>query len=261
MTRLVLGGAGADNHTMDHEDAARYAETTGELLVRLREQADEADAWSRWEIGDEGDFQANRHLLELLHAEHPDDVVFSEESADDRRRLDADRVWIIDPLDGTREFTEPGRVDWAVHVALWERGCGITAGAVALPALAIVAATANPPTVPPRVDRPPRIVVSRTRPPMSAHWVARALDGELVPMGSAGAKTMAVVLGDADAYVHSGGQYEWDSAAPTVVAATGGFHVSRLDGSPLEYNRADPYVPDLLVCRPELADAVLAAVR
>jgi 3'(2'), 5'-bisphosphate nucleotidase len=243
----------------DHDDAARYAAAAGELLLDLRAQADEADNWARWSLGDSGDMLANRQLLEMLHDEHPDDRVLSEESADDPRRLDAERVWIVDPLDGTREFTEPGRRDWAVHVALWERGRGLTAGAVALPALGLLLSTGVPPVVPPADGRRPRIIVSRSRAPAAARRVAEALDGDLVYLGSAGAKAMAVVLGEVDAYVHSGGQYEWDSAAPAVVATAAGLHTSRLDGSPLVYNRPDPWLPDLIVCRAELATDVVAA--
>ncbi|MEX0666153.1 MAG: 3'(2'),5'-bisphosphate nucleotidase CysQ [Acidimicrobiia bacterium] len=242
----------------DHDDAARYAATAGARLLELRAQ-DNRDEWRRYALGDAGDLAANRQLLELLHAEHPDDAVLSEESADDLGRLDADRVWIVDPLDGTREFTEAGRSDWAVHVALWERGVGVRVGAVALPARQRVLSTAEPPIVPASTDRPPRVVVSRTRPPTAARKVAAALDGELVAMGSAGAKAMAVVTGEVDAYVHAGGQYEWDSAAPVAVAAAAGLHVSRLDGSQLEYNQRDPWLPDLIVCRLDLAEAIVAA--
>lgn len=243
----------------DHDDAARYAADAGALLLDLRARGERDDDRRNSALGDAGDVGANRRLLELLHAEHPDDPVLSEESADDPRRHDADRVWIVDPLDGTREFTESGRTDWAVHVALWERGRGLTAGAVALPAQQRVLSTADPPTVPDAGNRRLRVVVSRTRPPPAARRVAAALDAELVALGSAGAKAMAVVTGDVDAYVHAGGQYEWDSAAPAAVAAAAGLHVSRLDGSPLQYNRADPWLPDLVVCRRELADAIIAA--
>jgi 3'(2'), 5'-bisphosphate nucleotidase len=189
---------------------------------------------------------------------HPEDAVLSEEGVDDPVRLGAARVWIVDPLDGTREFGEPPRTDWAVHVALVIRG-GPVAGAVALPARGLVLSTASPPRLPPAVERA-RVVVSRTRPPASAQQLVNALHAELVPMGSAGAKAMAVVLGDADIYAHSGGQYEWDSAAPVAVAASAGLHVSRLDGSPLRYNQRDAWLPDLLICRPELAQPVLAAL-
>jgi len=243
----------------DHDDAARYAAEAGALLLELRERG-ESDDWSRWSLGDAADVLANRRLLELLRDEHPGDRVLSEESADDPRRVDAARVWIVDPLDGTREYTERGRTDWAVHVALWERGRGLVAGAVALPAQGRVLTTGAPPSVPAPDGRPARVVVSRTRPPAAAHRVAHALDAELVGMGSAGAKAMAVVDGAVDAYVHAGGQYEWDSAAPAAVAAAAGLHVSRLDGSPLEYNRRDPWLPDLVVCRADLAGTVLAAV-
>ena len=240
--------------TDDHADAARYAQSAGEVLLALRDD----DSRPPWALGDAGDAVANRHLLDLIHAEHPHARVLSEESADDRRRLEADRVWIIDPLDGTREYTEPGRTDWAVHVALWERGQGLTAGAVALPAVGIVLSTGEPPVVPPIDGRPIRIVVSRSRAPAVALRVAAGLDAELVHLGSAGAKTMAVVLGHVDAYVHGGGQYEWDSAAPAVVAQSAGLFTSRLDGSPLEYNQSSPWLPDLVVCRPELAERVLS---
>jgi 3'(2'), 5'-bisphosphate nucleotidase len=237
----------------DHEDAGRYAAAAGAQLVELR--AGGAD--DGWRLGDRGDEAANRCLLGLLAAEHGDDAVLSEESADDRRRLAADRVWIVDPLDGTREFSEPGRTDWAVHVALWERGVGVRVGAVALPAQDRLLSTASPPRLPAPRPGPDRVVVSRTRPPAIARRVADRLGAELVTMGSAGAKAMAVVLGDVDAYVHDGGQHEWDSAAPAAVARAAGLHVSRLDGAPLAYNRADPWLPDLLVCRPELAAPIL----
>jgi 3'(2'), 5'-bisphosphate nucleotidase len=193
-----------------------------------------------------------------LQTDHPDDAVLSEESADDPARLTARRVWIVDPLDGTREYTESGRVDWAVHVALWVRDEGLRAGAVALPAQSRVCSTGAPPAALAAAHAPPRVVVSRSRPPEVADRVALALGAELVPLGSAGAKAIAVVIGDADAYVHAGGQYEWDSAAPAAVAHAAGLHVSRLDGAPLEYNQPNPWLPDLLICRRELAAAVLA---
>ena len=172
-------------------------------------------------------------------------------------RLGAERVWIVDPLDGTREFSEPPRGDWAVHVALVVRGV-LVAGAVALPAQGITLGTGTPPPMPAPPPERPRVIVSRSRPPAIALAVAEALGADLVEMGSAGAKAAAVVMGAADVYPHAGGQYEWDSAAPVAVAAAAGLHTSRLDGSPLVYNRPDPYLPDLLVCRVELADDVLA---
>ncbi len=194
--------------------------------------------------------------MESLAVERPDDAVLSEEGADNPVRLRADRVWIVDPLDGTREFSELGRDDWAVHVALWQSG-ELVAGAVALPAQGITLAT---PTVsaPAPAPEAPRIVVSRTRPPAIALAVRDALNGTLVEMGSAGAKVAAVVQGLADVYVHAGGQYEWDSAAPVAVARAAGLHTSRIDGSELAYNRPDPLLPDLVVCRREFAEAVLA---
>jgi 3'(2'), 5'-bisphosphate nucleotidase len=206
-----------------------------------------------------GDAESHRFLVAELARLRPGDAVLSEEGADDAARLDAERVWIVDPLDGTREFSELDRSDWAVHVALWERG-ELTAGAVALPALGTTLGTADPPVLPDRADGPLRLLVSRTRPPALVEELARVLDGELVPMGSAGAKAMAVVRGEADVYVHGGGQYEWDSAAPVAVARAAGLHTSRLDGSPLIYNRSDPWLPDLLVCRPELADRLLRSL-
>jgi 3'(2'), 5'-bisphosphate nucleotidase len=235
----------------DHLDAARYARSAGEVLVTLRDLHTEPG------LGDAGDAVANEHILGLIRADHPDDLVLSEESADDPRRLDAERVWIIDPLDGTREYTESGRTDWAVHVALWEQGKGLTAGAVALPALGLVLSTSEPYAVPDADHRSLRVVVSRSRAPEIATRVATEIGAELVQLGSAGAKTMAVVRGDVDAYVHAGGQYEWDSAAPVAVAQAAGLHTSRLDGSPLEYNQPDPWLPDLVVCRPELASRIL----
>jgi 3'(2'), 5'-bisphosphate nucleotidase len=217
----------------DGELAERLATETGQLLVRVRGAGD-------------GDRIAQDFLAAQLKEHRPHDAVLSEEAPDDPRRLTAARVWIIDPLDGTREYGEPGRTDWAVHVALWERG-ELTAGAVALPALRQIPLTSH---------RRPRIVVSRTRPPEFARRVARAVNGVLVPMGSAGAKTMAVVRGEADAYLHAGGMYEWDSAAPVFVARAAGLHASRVDGRPLDYNQPDPWLPDLLICRPELVGAL-----
>jgi 3'(2'), 5'-bisphosphate nucleotidase len=195
-------------------------------------------------------------LMQALARERPGDAVLSEEGVDDPVRLSSERVWIVDPLDGTREFSEIGRDDWAVHVALWQRG-ELVAGAVALPAQGITLATPDV-APPPQAPAKPRIVVSRTRPPAVALAVRDALDGVLVEMGSAGAKVASVVQGVSDVYVHAGGQYEWDSAAPVAVALAAGLHTSRIDGSPLLYNQADVLLPDLVVCRPELVEAVLA---
>jgi 3'(2'), 5'-bisphosphate nucleotidase len=239
----------------DHQLAARVAEDAGRLLLELRKTSDDPAT-----LRTEGDARANVVILDALRRERPDDPILSEESADDPVRLGSSRVWIVDPLDGTREFSEQGRDDWAVHVALVVDGVAAI-GAVALPARDLVLATRPAPTIPPRADGPIRLVVSRTRPPAVTARVQAALDAELVPMGSAGAKTMAIVLGDADVYAHAGGQYQWDSAAPVAVARAAGLHTSRLDGSPLHYNEADPYLPDLLVCRPELATRVIDAAR
>ena len=209
-------------------------------------------------LGERGDADAQAAVLAVLGEHRPGDVVFSEEAADDRRRLSAERVWIIDPLDGTREYRE-GRRDWAVHVALWSAG-ELTAAAVALPGLDAVLLTDPPPVVPPTGGGRPRIAVSRTRPPSQADAAAAALGAELVPLGSAGFKTAAVVRGEADAYVHAGGMHQWDSAAPVAVARAAGLVAVRLDGSPLRYNGPEPSLPDLLVCRPELAETILTAV-
>ena len=244
----------------DHELAVRLATEAGALLVRLRAELTTTGVTGR-ELKDEGDRQAHELLMAALGESRPEDAVLSEEGTDDKARLDAERVWIIDPLDGTREFGEPPRTDWAVHVALVVRGVA-TLGAVALPALDVTLGTGpSAPSLAPPDPGPARVVVSRTRPPEAALSVAEALDGRLVEMGSAGAKAMSVVRGESDVYVHSGGQYEWDSAAPVAVAAAAGLHTSRIDGSPLIYNRDDPHLPDLLICRSEHADAVLEALR
>jgi 3'(2'), 5'-bisphosphate nucleotidase len=224
------------------------------LLVDL--QASEPDEARR---RSEGDRRANTLLLDRLAALAPGDAVLSEEAKDDLIRLGAARTWIIDPLDGTREFGE-GRTDWAVHVALVEGGVP-TAGAVALPARGLTLSTDPRPAGLGPVPSRPRIVVSRSRPPAVASAIAEALGGDLIALGSAGAKAMAVVLGEADVYAHSGGQFEWDSCAPVAVASAAGLHTSRLDGSPLVYNNADPYLPDLLICRAELAAAAIEAAR
>ena len=243
----------------DHALAASVAWEAGELLLRLRTQlvAEGVDVDT---LKNEGDRQAHDLIMTLLESRvAAGDAVLSEEGKDDEVRLGAERVWIVDPLDGTREFGEPPRSDWAVHVALVIGGAPV-AGAVALPALEMVLGSSPAPVLPPAGDGPPRVIVSRSRPPAAATWLADQMHGVLVELGSAGAKAMAVVRGEADIYAHSGGQYEWDSCAPVAVAAAAGLHTSRLDGSPLVYNNADPYLPDLLICRPELADAALAAL-
>jgi 3'(2'), 5'-bisphosphate nucleotidase len=237
----------------DHEVAARLATAAGRLLLDVRTELAGASADERKAAGDK---RSHDFLMEALAIERPGDAVLSEEGADNAVRLTAERVWIVDPLDGTREFSELGRADWAVHVALWQSG-DLVGGAVALPAQGITLAT---PTVtpPPATAGKPRIVLSRSRPPAIALAVRDALDGTLVEMGSAGAKVASVVQGLSDIYVHAGGQYEWDSAAPVAVARAAELHTSRIDGSPLAYNQPDPLLPDLVVCRPEFADAVLA---
>lgn len=239
----------------DHRIAQTLATEAGELLLGVRVR-DHADAAARRAAGDA---EAHRLLTRRLAALRPDDAVLSEEGADDPGRLRSHRVWIVDPLDGTREFGDLERLDWAVHVAVWQEG-ELVAGAVALPAEGTTLSTLDVPAAPARADGPLRLAVSRSRPPALVTGLAERLGGELVPMGSAGVKAMSVVRGLTDAYVHGGGQYEWDSAAPVAVARAAGLHTSRLDGSPLRYNQPDPYLPDLLVCRPELAGRLLTAI-
>ena len=199
--------------------------------------------------------------MRLLAEHRPEDAVLSEEGKDDKARLSADRAWIVDPLDGTREFSEPPRDDWAVHVALWARAEGdLVAGAVAQPGMGRTFHTGEPAQVPVRTSERPRIAVSRTRPPAFVQALAEEIGAELVPMGSAGAKVISVVRDVSDAYVHAGGQYEWDSAAPVAVARAAGLHTSRIDGAELVYNQAEVLLPDLVVCRPELAEPILEFV-
>ena len=235
----------------DAELAADLAEQAGRLLLAVR---DEVGHDFPSALGDAGDVRANALLIDRLRAERPGDAVLSEEAHDDLRRLRSDRVWIIDPVDGTREYGEE-RTDWAVHVALAIDGKP-EIGAVALPGAGVVLRSDQPQALPP-AGSPLRMVVSRTRPAAEAVAVAEKLGAQLVPMGSAGAKAMAIIRGEADIYLHSGGQYEWDSCAPAAVAAAHGLHISRIDGSPLVYNRQDVYMPDLLICRKEHARPVL----
>ncbi|WP_458040305.1 MULTISPECIES: 3'(2'),5'-bisphosphate nucleotidase CysQ [Bacteria] len=237
----------------DHALAAHLAREAGSLLRELQKGAP-AELIGTAELKDQGDAESQAFLAAALDANRPDDAVLSEEAAEDSRRAAADRVWIIDPLDGTREFSE-GRDDWAVHVALWQEGA-LVAGAVALPGIDTVLTT----DVPARTwEAPPRIrlAVSRSRATALVAALAEDVDAELVPMGSAGFKVGAVVRGEVDAYVHTGGQYEWDSAAPVAVARATGLHTSRVDGSELRYNAENPYLPDLIVCNPLLAEDLL----
>ena len=245
----------------DHRIARDLAEAAGQRLLPPR-----AAGGDPGKLRKAGDANSHEFLSAQLATLCPGDAILSEEGRDDPARLAADRVWIVDPLDGTREYGEPGRSDWAVHVALWERG-ELTAGAVALPARNRVLSTAEPPSPPrtgqagePAFAQPLRIMVSRTRPPSFAARVAQDIGATLMPLGSAGAKAAAVIVGEADAYLHDGGQYEWDSAAPVAVALATGLHASRLDGSKLEYNKASPWQPDILICPGKLADRLIAAV-
>lgn len=240
--------------TDDAHLAMLLATEAGELLLRLRTVGgDPGDLRAR------GDAGSHEHLTNRLRALRPDDAVLSEEGLDDPDRLSSRRVWIIDPLDGTREFGETGRTDWAVHVALWVDG-DLATGAVALPAAGLVYGTDPAPERPRGVPARIRLAVSRSRPPAFVQDLAERLDADLVPMGSSGVKATAVLRDEVDAYVHAGGQYEWDSAAPVAVARAAGLHASRIDGWPLVYNRPDPALPDLLVCRPEIAPGLLDAI-
>ena len=240
----------------DADLAAHLAACAGRLLLEVRASR----MFEGKSLGVAGDQVANQFLVHALRAARPDDGLLSEESKDTDERLAKSRVWIVDPVDGTREYGEE-RADWAVHVGMAINGTA-KVGAVALPGLegGIVLRSDQPRPIPP-FDGPPRLLVSRTRPAAEAVAVAEKLGGELVAMGSAGAKAMAVVLGQAEIYLHSGGQYEWDSCAPVAVARAHGLHTSRIDGSALVYNQGDPYMPDLLICRPEWAERVLEAVR
>ena len=260
--------------TSDDELARDLAVAAGERLLAIRSEPVGDPAGLRAA----GDRQSHEFLAAELARQRPGDAVLSEEGKDDPARLSARRVWIVDPLDGTREFGEPGRTDWAVHVALWADG-ELTAGAVALPAQGRVLSTAEPvkqpepPLLPPRgaggiggssplasTAGPLRVLVSRSRPPQFVQDLAERLGAVLVPMGSAGAKAAAVIAGEADAYVHSGGQYEWDSAAPVAVARSAGLHTSRIDGSKLAYNQASPSLPDILICRAAIAPLLLETI-
>jgi 3'(2'), 5'-bisphosphate nucleotidase len=235
----------------DHRLAAELAREAGQLLVELRARLHgQGIAPAQWKV--EGDRRAHELLVHRLTSERPGDAILSEESREGVVRSGADRTWIVDPLDGTREFGEWPRDDWAVHVALVV-GEEPVCGAVALPARGVVLSTATPPQAPPHPASVPRVAVSRTRMPEPVLRLAERLGAEQVPLGSAGVKAMAVVTGDADVYAHDGGQYEWDSCAPVAVARAAGLHCSRLDGSPLRYNNRDPLLPDLLVCHPDLA--------
>ena len=242
----------------DAELAAHLAEHTGKLLIQVRE----AGVFSEKALGKAGDATANQFLVHAIREQRPDDGLLSEEEKDSAERLQQSRVWIVDPVDGTREYGEAQetgwRTDWAVHVALAIDGVA-SIGAVALPGLGLVLRSDRPGSVPPAPEKL-RMVVSRTRPAREATEVAAKLNAELVPMGSAGAKAMAIVRGQADIYLHSGGQYEWDSCAPVAVALAHGLHCSRIDSSPLVYNQADVYMPDLLICRKEHAEMVLGLV-
>ncbi len=238
---------------IDAQLAARLAGEAGALLLELQRSGTAQGK----ELGQIGDKIANTHLMEALRAARPNDAILSEEESDTAERLNHRRVWIIDPLDGTREYSE-GREDWAVHVALSVGGMA-SDGAVALPRLGLILGSDAPPELK-SINVPLRMVVSRTRPAAEALAVAKILGAQLIPMGSAGAKAMAVVRGEADIYLHTGGQYEWDNCAPVAVALAAGLHCSRVDGSPLKYNNTDTYLPDLLICNKEILCDVMTAL-
>ena len=272
--------AGGTPPVIDAAFARWLADRAGALLLQVRAEMGHEDGKALKAAGDKA---AHDLLRSDLARWRPADAVLSEEDDHSRvawqegehasvrpERLGASRVWIIDPLDGTREFSEEGRDDWAVHVALWTADCSspacLAAGAVAMPAQHRTIATDMPPAYPPMplsaaTAGPIRIAASRTRPPAFVTALAEDIGAELVPMGSAGVKIAAVISGDADAYVHAGGQYEWDSAAPVAVASATGLHASRIDGTALKYNQADPKLPDLVVCRKDLAPRLLAALQ
>lgn len=264
MTDFDPGTPPAEALENDHLFAAWTATVAGALLLQIRESGLEGKA-----LKDAGDLASHELLMGLFAQYKPDDAVLSEEehrgSVGAHDRHTTPRVWIIDPVDGTREYSEPPRDDWAVHVALWaaaEDGEGtLVAGAVAQPGLSRTFHTGQPPVVPARTAPKPRIAVSRTRPPKFVQALAEEIDAELVPMGSAGAKVISVARDVTDAYVHAGGQYEWDSAAPVAVARSAGLFTSRVDGSDLVYNQREVLLPDLIVCRPELAEPILAFIR
>jgi 3'(2'), 5'-bisphosphate nucleotidase len=243
----------------DQQLASRVATEAGAMLVELRDEL-VAEGIHYWDLKDEGDVAGHRYIMSALTAARPDDVILSEEAADNRKRLSAERVWIIDPIDGTSEFAEHPRHDWAIHIALWESG-ELTAASVALPTLGITFDASPAAVVPPSTRAKPLLVTSRSRNPYCAVMVANALGCDVARLGSAGAKAMAVVMGEADIYVHDGGMYQWDSAAPSAVAKAAGLHVSRIDGSPLKYNQESLWLPDFLVCRTELAEPALKALN
>ena len=242
----------------DAQLATTLASHVGQLLDEHRTSLIERGT-SVWQLKDSGDLLAHHFLMEAFATLRPDDAVLSEEGRDSRDRLSCDRVWIVDPLDGTNEYGE-GRADWAVHIALWENDA-LTAGAVSLPSIQAVFST-DPPSVVPDKDpqQKPRLVTSRNRAPYAAVLVAEGLNCDAFRLGSAGAKTMSILMGEADIYVHDGGMHQWDSAAPAAVALAAGLHASRIDGSPLIYNEPDTWLPDFFVCRPEYTTDILHAL-
>lgn len=253
----VPGSPGSPETAEDAALARELADATGRLLLELRDTSGPG-----WDREYRGDADAHDFLMRELARHRPDDAVLSEEGVQDPAvRRGAHRLWIVDPLDGSSGYGRGGD-EWGVHVALVVDG-RLAAGAVALPARGELLDSA---TVPPLPDRPLdpehtlRVTVSRSRPPAELRRLAATHAVRTVPYSSVGVKTLAVLRGEVDAYLHSGGQYEWDNAAPMAVALAAGARVSRIDGRTLEFARDDPYSPDLLLARPAVHAAVLAAL-
>lgn len=238
----------------DADLAAHLAADAGRILMEVRVSGRHHGP----ALGRAGDAEANAVIVKALRELRPQDGLLSEEEKDDSARLTKRRVWIIDPLDGTREYAE-GRDDWAVHVGLAIDGVA-RVGAVALPPVGQILRSDRPIARPAPPSRP-RMMVSRTRPAHEAVAVAAAIGADIVPMGSAGAKAMAVVRGEAEIYLHSGGQHQWDNCAPVAVALGQGLQCSRLDGSPLRYNARTTEISDLLICHPDWTGPVLETLR
>ena len=246
----------------DHLLAANLAESAGRMLVDCRSGA-AGQLLGGSSLAHEGDQRAHLHLLTRLQEARPDDAVLSEEGADDAQRLDSSRLWVIDPLDGSRDYGF-GNDEWAVHVGLVEDG-KIVAGAVALSALDLLFHTGEGEGPACAVDennpnRRPVIVTARSRVNAEGMLLAHELGADVFACGSAGVKAMLVVNGTADAYVHASPLYEWDVCAPAAVAQSAGLHVSDAAGDPLVFNQARPVVNSFLVCRPELVDDILSAL-
>lgn len=254
----------------DSELSRDVAIEAGRLLLDLRAtygDLDPADVDTANRLRKEADRASHLLIADRISAARPDDVILSEEGKDDPARLVADRVWIVDPLDGTFEFGQ-GRSDFAVHIVLWVRdalsptGARLVASTVELPAQGLTRTDIDTPDVSFALptDRPIRIVASRSRAPK---WLPDAVavladrmgrEVEVIDVGSVGAKVNEILCGRADAYVHDTGFYEWDVAAPYAVAHRYGLHASHVGGEPIRFNQDPPYVTSLLVSIPTLLD-------